>query len=482
MVRRGIALLVTVLLIHGSTGPAFAGFASDWIANKTATGGGSFEGQKRGYLYGGSMSARWRNSNDYLFTINRPKLSAGCGGIDLFAGGFSFLGFDYLVSKFQNMVMNAPAVIFDIALKALSEQLSGSIKALDHIIETINGIQVDDCATTKTMVAATGLESWLSKGKKSPTEDSSVITSTLTTANTHLGKFSNWVSGHEAAIVNDQPKQVDIEDSVKLCSQDTLNTLLQNHVGGSLLQSVLVTRLQFDSDVVALFRGLIGDVKIGTSAEAYAPLVTPPCSQNSAIDNIDDIKAGTVYVQAAPGGECTPMADGINLNAEAEGLVDAIITKMKSGTAAFTPAEVAKIEMMSYPAYGVLKTAVMAGTDSMAKAEIVKIAAAGLAYGFFVDLAGRIEDGLNEAVASNKATGPADVQNASNQCQPLFLIAIKDSLQALQAEADKRVDLFYDAYTKEVAEVNTLVNNLASHQQNKELVEANTNKILKTKR
>jgi hypothetical protein len=163
------------------------------------------------------------------------------------------------------------------------------------------------------------------------------------------------------------------------------------------------------------------------------------------------------------------------------GLVDAIITKMKAKTA-YTAAEVAKIEMMAYPAYGVLKTAVMAGTDSMAKPEIVKLAAAALAYGFFVDLAGRIEDGLNEAVASNKGTGPADVQNSSAQCQPLFLKAIKDSLQELQSEADKRVELFHDAYNKEVAETNTLLTNLASHQQNKELVEANTKKILSTKR
>ena len=481
MVRRGIALLVTVLLIQGSTGPAFAGFASYWIANKTSTGGGSFEGQKRGYLYGGSMSARWRNSNDYLFTISKPKLSAGCGGIDLFAGGFSFLGFDYLVAKFQNMIMNAPAVIFDIALKALSEQLSGSMKALDHIIETINGIQVDDCGAAKSMVAATGIESMLSKGKNAPTEEPSNLEYALNKTNTFLGKVSNWTAGHEQATVDDRPKEVDIKDSVSQCSQDTVNTLLQNHVGGSLLQSILVTRLNFNSDVVALFRGLIGDVKIGTAAEGYAPLVTPPCSQNSQIDNIDDLKAGTVYVQATPGGECTLMADGVNLNAEAAGLVNTIITKMKAKTA-YTADEVAKIEMMAYPAYGVLKTAVMAGTDTMAKPEIVKLAAAALAYGFFVDLAGRIEDGLNEAVASNKGTGPADVQNSSAQCQPLFLKAIKDSLQELQSEADKRVELFHDAYNKEVAETNTLLTNLASHQQNKELVEANTKKILSTKR
>lgn len=481
MVRRGIALLVTVLLIQGSTGPAFAGFASDWIANKTSTGGGSFEGQKRGYLYGGSMSARWRNSNDYLFTISKPKISAGCGGIDLFAGGFSFLGFDYLVSKFQNMIMNAPAVIFDVALKALSEQLSGSMKSLDHIIETINGIQVDDCGAAKSMVAATGIESMLSKGKKAPTEEPSNLEYALNKTNTFLGKVSNWTAGHEQATVDDRPKVVDITDSVSQCSQDTVNTLLQNHVGGSLLQSILVTRLQFNSDVVALFRGLIGDVKIGTAAEGYTPLVTPPCSQNSQIDNIDDLKAGTVYVQATPGGECTLMADGVNLNAEAAGLVNTIITKMKAKTA-YTADEVAKIEMMAYPAYGVLKTAVMAGTDTMAKPEIVKLAAAALAYGFFVDLAGRIEDGLNEAVASNKGTGPADVQNSSAQCQPLFLDAIKDSLQELQSEADRRVELFNEAYKKEVAETNTLLTNLASHQQNKELVEANTKKILSTKR
>jgi len=477
MVRRGIALLVTVLLIQGSTGPAFAGFASDWIANKTSTGGGSFEGQKRGYLYGGSMSARWRNSNDYLFTISKPKISAGCGGIDLFAGGFSFLGFDYLVAKFQNMIMNAPAVIFDIALKALSEQLSGSMKALDHIIETINGIQVDDCGAAKSIVGSLGIESAIKAGV-SKIDDPFALESTLNESNTSQGTISSWTAGHEQATADDRPKEVDIKNSVAQCTDDTISTLLQNHVGGSLLESILVTRLGFNADIVSLFRGLIGDVKVGTAAEGYKTVITPACSQNNAIDNIEDIKAGTVYTQAVPGGECTPMADGVNLNAEAAGLIDAIVNNLKTGTA-YSPTVQSQINMLSYPAYSVLKTAIMANSETIVKIRISEVAAAGLAFGFFSDLAGRMDDALKEAMASNKGTGAKDLQNSGAQCQKAFLDDIKKSLDTLQDRADKRVQLFYQAYVAKVQEANSLVSNLDLEQKNKELVESNTSKLLK---
>src|SRR3546814_9800935 len=76
----------------GTTVPAHAqSWAESWFGNVTYTSPGSFEDQTRGYLTAGGMSGRVDVHNDYLMSLSLPKVKAGCGGIDMFLGGMSFL-------------------------------------------------------------------------------------------------------------------------------------------------------------------------------------------------------------------------------------------------------------------------------------------------------------------------------------------------------------------------------------------------------
>jgi len=103
------------------TGTSYANWLDDWYENTMSTSSGInyFEGQKRGYATFGSFSMRLPLRTDYLFSIEKPHLKVGCGGIDLFMGGFSFLNADYLVQKVQAMLQAAPFIAFDIALQTL---------------------------------------------------------------------------------------------------------------------------------------------------------------------------------------------------------------------------------------------------------------------------------------------------------------------------------------------------------------------------
>ncbi len=86
--------LVTISLLAacGTTAPAHAqSWAESWFDNVTYTSPGSFEDQTRGYVTAGGMSGRVDVHNDYLMSLSLPKVKAGCGGIDMFLGGMSFL-------------------------------------------------------------------------------------------------------------------------------------------------------------------------------------------------------------------------------------------------------------------------------------------------------------------------------------------------------------------------------------------------------
>ena len=130
-------LVLAILPWPLGTGVLRAGWVDDWLQQKTETSPGYFEGQKRGYFTGGSFSARWQQSNDYLFTAMPPKIKAGCGGIDVFLGGFSYLNFEYLVTKLQRIMQAAPAAAFDIALNVLwSRSIHTGICHVKHNIDT----------------------------------------------------------------------------------------------------------------------------------------------------------------------------------------------------------------------------------------------------------------------------------------------------------------------------------------------------------
>src|SRR5690606_32320187 len=109
----GVALALSSSPVVASKG------VDDWFDNAVYDSPDSFSSQKRGYYTAGGFSARVKSTTEYPVTISMPKLSAGCGGIDAFLGGFSFLDADYIVEKLQGMIQAAPYVAFQMALKTM---------------------------------------------------------------------------------------------------------------------------------------------------------------------------------------------------------------------------------------------------------------------------------------------------------------------------------------------------------------------------
>ena len=92
-------------------------------------------------------------SNDHLFSVQAPRFKVGCGGIDLFMGGFSFLNANYLVQKFQKILQAAPAMAFDMALTTLCEQCANGMKAMENLANRLNNLQMNDCHDAKVLSA-----------------------------------------------------------------------------------------------------------------------------------------------------------------------------------------------------------------------------------------------------------------------------------------------------------------------------------------
>ena len=118
---------------------------------------GVYEGQTRGYLTGGGMSLRFPQAPLDLVSISLPKVRAGCEGIDFYLGAFSYINTDQLIQKLKAIGSASLGYAFQLALEAISPQISGVIKHFENVTERINNLNLSSCQAARAIVDATGL-------------------------------------------------------------------------------------------------------------------------------------------------------------------------------------------------------------------------------------------------------------------------------------------------------------------------------------
>ena len=134
-------------------------FAKNWLENamsqslkgsmSNSTGAKAFSTGTRNVLSGGSTTIRTKVFNDNISSFSPPSFSAGCGGLDFFAGSFSFINADQLVQLFRAVMANSIGVMFDMALRAVSPALAAIMQKFSDIIREVNSLLSDSCAIAK---------------------------------------------------------------------------------------------------------------------------------------------------------------------------------------------------------------------------------------------------------------------------------------------------------------------------------------------
>jgi len=113
-----------------------------------------YNGQKAGYMTNGGFVTRNKVMNAQMASINLPRFDAGCGGIDIFAGGFSFINHDQLIQTLKGIASNAVGYSFLLGLEVTSPQVSNMIKQLQTWSNNINSLNINSCETASALVGA----------------------------------------------------------------------------------------------------------------------------------------------------------------------------------------------------------------------------------------------------------------------------------------------------------------------------------------
>ena len=114
----------------------------------------AYQSQEAGYYSGGSLFARDSVRDTQIASIDLPSFKSGCGGIDLFTGGFSFVNSDQLVNAMQNIINNAVGYSFNLALESATPEIANVMKYMNTLSNDINRANINSCETAAGLVGA----------------------------------------------------------------------------------------------------------------------------------------------------------------------------------------------------------------------------------------------------------------------------------------------------------------------------------------
>lgn len=453
------SIILALIFLFATASNAEADWVDDWINQRVVTGPDSFETQKRNYATAGSVSARWSTTADPLIAISKPRFSAGCGGIDAYLGGFSFMEYDYLVQKLQRIMGPAAAAFaFDIALNTLCEPCANGIKAFEAIVDRLNQLQLDDCKASK--VVATTVLSGLSDNDRL----SSMHTQAWTDFVQSSGASDLWQSIKESAgdgtadDVGAAGGGVTSDSLVSSCPALMKQAFFTD---GSLLGNLSGMRGYPDA-YVDLMRGLIGDITITDTVDH---VFIPPCANNHSMTGV----AEQIYTGEIEGmdesGTCAELSStGITVSSGhyssyrdwVISTLTGIASKMMTG-ASFTPDEMNMLENTPGNVYSALKGYLLNMGENASPSEAAlhfeRLVGKHYVYTMFRDFYKYFSDIINYAAsipARQRGTASGGDQKS---CQLKFLTATLESLDEMKKKTGEMMQMAYSAYMGETKRI-----------------------------
>ena len=414
---------------------AFAGWMDDFINQQTVTDAGYFEGQKRGYMTGGSFSARWKTGNDYLMSFEPPRVNFGCGGVDAFMGGFSFLNFDYLVTKLQRVLQSAPAAAFDMALNTLCTPCSNTIKSLEAIANELNNLQLDDCKASKVLVTSIASQFNSSPKLKAEAEQSFNMYKGLTDLPDKVRSI--WKA-------NDNASQKTVTETMQGCPATLKSIMIQEN--STLLSQMAVYKFLPESHA-NFIRGIFGDIKYTKKGDPpqYTWIPVPKCDDNNNL-TVDGFIKGDVYVRPATGTDsesaCAKTTDTkANLVQWAYNTLSNIASKIEAKSN-LTEEERNFINSIPIPIHPALKTGIMTGQIATIVYQMSDLVAKAYAYRMMSEAT----NVFGNIIHSIKVVLAKEGQSPKSDCQIDQIIGIVPELEKMFSNALTYNDMFYKSY------------------------------------
>ena len=124
-------LLCSVLSVTAASASSLEQMFDAINAYGNASGPALVRGQTMNTYSAGSLFLRAPRGQSALAAAAAPNWAAGCGGIDLFAGSFSFINKEQFVALLRNIGQNSLGYAFKLALQNLCPTCDNVMQALE---------------------------------------------------------------------------------------------------------------------------------------------------------------------------------------------------------------------------------------------------------------------------------------------------------------------------------------------------------------
>ena len=122
-------------------------------ASNNVTGpGASYNDQVGGFYTAGSVFSRNKVVNANLMSLQMPHYRSGCGGIDLFMGGLSFINAQEFLYLLRNIGSNASGYAFNLALATITPQIKSVLDDLSAKVQHMTNHSITSCEAAATLV------------------------------------------------------------------------------------------------------------------------------------------------------------------------------------------------------------------------------------------------------------------------------------------------------------------------------------------
>lgn len=127
-------------------------FFSDAGGAANVTGPSAYEGQSAGYYSLGNVWTRFPQKSVQPFNLQLPSARAGCGGIDLFTGSFSFINASEIIAMLKATANNALGFAFKLAIDSVSPEIGKVMDEFSQKAQLLNQMNISSCETAQALV------------------------------------------------------------------------------------------------------------------------------------------------------------------------------------------------------------------------------------------------------------------------------------------------------------------------------------------
>jgi len=152
-----LTVLLCVLLAfsgsaHANINNSLKSFYNGIGTGANVTPAGVYQSQAGGNFTAGGLFMRTPSQTYNLITVTPPSLSSGCGGIDAYLGGFSFINKAQFTAMLRNIGNNAVGYAFNLALQTFAPQIYTSLNDLQNKIQKITDMSINSCESAQKAV------------------------------------------------------------------------------------------------------------------------------------------------------------------------------------------------------------------------------------------------------------------------------------------------------------------------------------------